>query len=178
MKKMHYSLIMVFGLAFIAASVCAKDFSFINISWDDSPRDVAKKAKDNGYGAILWISSSDLASGTPMRLQVDSLISASVDSKRNWQLRRYNFYPRSGEESEAVGDIPYVKQLKFYGRRGSIVDEGAFYFSYTTDALLGYKITLNHKSMNNAQINEMLMKKYGKPSKKDKHSKIWKISRL
>lgn len=139
-------------------------FSFSGIKWNDSLDQIKKTLIDSGMVNPIWIKSGlefTTSNGkTPRDYPVGQIFfEASFTDKWDRFLEEGRFEDNIQSKMKLLNKI---KKMEIRGANESLVDKAFFYFTYTTDQLLAYLISIKTDTDTNT-IKEFLIDKYGKP---------------
>jgi hypothetical protein len=171
------------GIGFLMFLIClfhsgaiAGGFSFIGISWDDTPKQVLEKMTEDGLiterraNTIL----GDLKSQGCVGSFEHIMRTAMVDQEATAELRKKSLLP-DGHDLEEFSNI---KSMSMGCRNDSTVKKVEFYFS-CDEKLLTYAIDLkgnfsgDEQETGEGQIYRSLVEKYGPPIPISEYSKKW-----
>lgn len=185
MKIIRYTNFLSFCiiLTFCYNTLCnSQDFNFLNIKWTDSPDELIKKIKRSGVGIAYLVKNTE---GKPYATNLFCLFPTReyVDENKYKYLESNSFHYTSDEDIKKIGYSPYVKVISMNGVGHSPIDSANFFFSYSSNILLGYSIKLGAKCTEDesedrsdrvysgktkcigySSMYEGLVEKYGKPS--------------
>ncbi len=177
MKKVSIVLgLSVCVISLVASIAYADDFSFIGINWNDNLGTVIEKILKSGYASD--VSERFLKKGQ-LEIQCGHLtailMSPMVDKGKFDSLLKVG----SGQHYSDLQIDNIVKDLRFLGKRDSIVKEAKFWFPCKGDTLLAYNIELNssivevNEDTGDSQVYQSLVKKYGNPTRRIQYSRVW-----
>jgi len=170
-------LIWMFLVCLFHSGAIAGGFNFINISWDDTPKQVLEKMAKNGLitersaNTILRDVNSPHQCGGSFENLMRTPV---VDQEATAKLRKKSILPY-GHDLEEFNNI---KSMSMGIDDDSTVKEATFYFS-CDDMMLSYGIDLkgsftgDEKETGEGQIYRSLVEKYGPPITISEYSKKW-----